>query len=112
MADYLYEGSGKTSEILKSKNFPNLPLCETPGVWSRQTIEQVLAVTTTSELLTVQGAADFLGVHRSFLDRRRVLGGGPRYIRLSARVIRYAPDDLDTWLADRRQANTSDTYNQ
>ena len=61
-----------------------------------------------TKLLTIQAAATHLGVHRSFLDRRRVAGGGPRYIRLSARVIRYDPDDLDEWLAGSRRANTSE----
>ncbi len=65
-------------------------------------------MTSPSELLTIQSAAAFLGVHRSFLDRRRVAGGGPRYIRMSARVIRYASDDLDAWLASNRRANTSE----
>lgn len=64
-------------------------------------------MTAPSDLLTIQGAAGFLGVHRSFLDRRRVAGGGPRYIRLSARVIRYAPDDLAEWLDGNRRINTS-----
>lgn len=68
----------------------------------------LIAVNKASELLTICAAADFLGVHRSFLDRRRVAGGGPRYIRLSARVIRYSPDDLEKWLAGNRRANTSE----
>lgn len=65
-------------------------------------------MTAPTDLLTIQDAADYLRVHRSFLDRRRVAGGGPRYIRMSARVIRYALDDLDAWLASNRRVNTSE----
>ncbi|WP_419755986.1 helix-turn-helix domain-containing protein [Brevundimonas sp.] len=64
-------------------------------------------MTSASELLTIQAAADFLRVHRSFLDRRRVAGGGPQYIRMSARVIRYAAEDLERWLETNRRVNTS-----
>lgn len=65
-------------------------------------------MTDTPTLLTIEKAAETLGVHRSFLDRRRVAGGGPRYIRLSTRVIRYAAVDLDEWLVSNRRANTSE----
>ena len=61
-----------------------------------------------SELLNIPQAAYFLGVHRSFLDRRRVAGGGPRYIRLSARIIRYSKEDLLSWLDLSRRSNTSE----
>ncbi len=61
-----------------------------------------------SELLNIPQAAHFLGVHRSFLDRRRVAGGGPRYIRLSARIIRYSKEDLLSWLELSRRSNTSE----
>lgn len=59
------------------------------------------------ELLSIPEAAKFLGVHRSFLDRRRVAGGGPRFMRLSARIIRYSTQDLIAWLERSRRANTS-----
>lgn len=65
-----------------------------------------------NELLTTQSAAERLGVHRSFLDRRRVAGGGPRYIRLSARVVRYAVADLDIWLSQHRLLNSSQQHQE
>lgn len=62
----------------------------------------------TDSLLPTPAAAEFLGVHRSFLDRRRSEGGGPAFIRLSARKIVYARSVLDAWLADHERTSTSD----
>lgn len=42
----------------------------------------------------------------AFLARRRVEGGGPRYVRVSARAIRYRRRDLDQWIADRLRLTT------
>lgn len=57
---------------------------------------------------SVQAAAEFLGVHRSFLDRRRVEGGGPEYIQLSARKVVYERDALCSWLDGQRRRSTSE----
>ena len=51
-------------------------------------------------------AATYLGVSASFLNRLRVIGGGPAYAKLSS-IVSYDPDDLDTWLAARRRTSTS-----
>lgn len=59
-------------------------------------------------LLSVEQAAQRLGVCRSFLDKRRVYGGGPQYLRLSTRKIAYRTTALDAWLADRAQHSTSE----
>lgn len=59
-------------------------------------------------LLSVAQAAQRLGVCRSFLDKRRVYGGGPRYLRLSTRKIAYRATALDAWLAERAQSSTSE----
>ena len=63
----------------------------------------------TDTLLPTPAAAEFLGVHRSFLDRRRTEGGGPAFIRLSARKIVYARSVLDAWIAEHKRTSTSDT---
>lgn len=62
---------------------------------------------TSDDLLNVRAAATRLGVHRSYLDRRRTAGGGPTFIRLSARKIAYRRGDLDAWLAGLSHASTS-----
>ena len=62
----------------------------------------------TDPLLGVVDAAERIGVHRSYLDRRRVTGGGPVFVRLSARKIAYRASDLDVWLQAQRRTSTSD----
>lgn len=58
-------------------------------------------------LLDVEGAAAFTGMSRSFLNKARCLGGGPRFLKLG-RSVRYDPDDLREWLAAYRRASTSE----
>ena len=54
-------------------------------------------------------AAEFVGYWVRALRNWRVRGGGPRYIKVSARSIRYRRRDLIAW-ADARLCNsTSDT---
>lgn len=59
-------------------------------------------------LLSVADAASLLGVNRSFLDRRRTAGTGPRYVRLSARKIAYRKEALEHWLQEQDRQSTSD----
>lgn len=53
-------------------------------------------------------AAEALGVTPRFLADRRVKGGGPEYIRISHRCVRYRPEDLRAWLGERRYASTAE----
>lgn len=59
------------------------------------------------ELLTNAEAAAFVRLSPRTLEKFRVLGGGPRYKKLGARV-RYSVDDLRAWLASRTFEMTSD----
>jgi len=54
-------------------------------------------------------AADFLGYGVRALRNWRVRGGGPRYVKVSARSIRYRRRDLIAWAEERLCSNTSDT---
>jgi predicted DNA-binding transcriptional regulator AlpA len=54
-------------------------------------------------------AADFLGYSVRALRNWRVRGGGPRYVKVSARSIRYRRRDLIAWADARLCNNTSDT---
>ncbi len=58
-------------------------------------------------LLTTRQAASHLNLTPHTLEKWRCSGGGPRFIRYSARCIRYRFDDLTAWLAQRMAANTS-----
>jgi len=48
-------------------------------------------------IMSVEEAAVFLGLKRSFLDNRRREGGGPNYSKLGNR-IRYGRADLIAWV--------------
>ena len=52
------------------------------------------------------GAALRLGLAASTLEKLRVTGGGPAYLKLGRRV-RYEAADLDAWKAARRTHSTS-----
>jgi predicted DNA-binding transcriptional regulator AlpA len=62
------------------------------------------------EVLNVIKAADYTGLSKSSLDKLRVYGGGPLYIKVGARVV-YDRVDLDTWLTGKKVANTSQSAN-
>ena len=42
-----------------------------------------------------RGAAEFLSCSRALLRKWRRMGGGPKYVRLGDRVIRYRVDELE-----------------
>jgi predicted DNA-binding transcriptional regulator AlpA len=52
-------------------------------------------------------AADYLGYAESTLEKKRLAGDGPPFIRLG-RAIVYDTRDLDAWLAARRARSTSE----
>ena len=58
-------------------------------------------------LLTPQAAAH-LGLKKSTLDKMRVRGDGPAYLRLTPRRVVYAVDTLDAWARSREFSSTSE----
>ena len=58
------------------------------------------------QTLNVIQASDYTNISKSSLDKLRVYGGGPLYIKVGARVV-YDRIDLDTWLIGKKIANTS-----
>ena len=58
-------------------------------------------------VLTEIEAANHLSVSTRHLQRLRVDGGGPLFVRLGERRIGYRATDLDAWLASRLVASTS-----
>lgn len=60
-------------------------------------------------LLTEEEAARAIGFTARFLQARRLSGDGPPYIRISARAVRYRPEDIDAWAKSLRRTSTSDT---
>jgi len=52
-------------------------------------------------LMRTEEAAHVLGVSRSWLEKARIAGKGPPFIRLQ-RNIRYRPEDLHEWTRAHR----------
>jgi predicted DNA-binding transcriptional regulator AlpA len=57
--------------------------------------------------LRTPAAADYLGYSESTLEKKRITGDGPPFIR-PGRAIVYDTRDLDAWLASRRASSTSE----
>ena len=57
--------------------------------------------------LNTRKAARYLGLSTRTLDRYRVSGDGPVFLRFGGRV-RYLCEDLDAWAKTRRRRSTSD----
>ena len=60
----------------------------------------------TSVPLDTLAAARHIGLSKSTLEKLRVFGGGPKYLKLG-KAVRYRVEDLDAWLAARIISNTS-----
>jgi predicted DNA-binding transcriptional regulator AlpA len=57
--------------------------------------------------LTTTDAAIYTGQAASTLNKLRVYGGGPRFIKFG-KSVRYDPDDLDAWIDSRKRSSTSE----
>jgi len=57
-------------------------------------------------LITQEAASDFLGYSEKTLERWRYEGGGPRYVAVSARSVRYRRRDLIKWAEARLRENS------
>ena len=60
-------------------------------------------------LLTEQQAALLLGVTTRALQKWRVRGTGPQFVRISSRCVRYRRRDLVDWAAERIKQSTSES---
>ena len=61
----------------------------------------------TNQRMAVEAAATYVGLSASTLNKLRVFGGGPAFLKLGRRVV-YDVRDLDQWLSDRRRQSTSE----
>lgn len=57
--------------------------------------------------MAVFEAAAYTGISISMLNKLRVSGGGPAFLKLGRRVL-YDQSDLDEWMLGRRRRNTAD----
>jgi predicted DNA-binding transcriptional regulator AlpA len=61
----------------------------------------VQSVSSLPEYLSSQQLADLLGVTRDALEQLRRRGGGPPYVRVSPRMLRYRRSDVEAFFASR-----------
>jgi len=61
-----------------------------------------------SPKLSVVEAARHLGLSKSLLDKLRLTGGGPAYLKLGPRRVVYDLADLEQWATERRRRSTSE----
>ena len=58
-------------------------------------------------VLRTPAAARYLGVSESHLEKARIYGNGPTFVRITRAAVGYLVADLDQWLKDRRCTSTS-----
>ena len=62
------------------------------------------------QLLTEKEAAELICYSQRALQNWRVRGGGPPYVKVSARSIRYQRRDVLEWIEARKRKHTSHTF--
>lgn len=58
--------------------------------------------------LDTAAAAKYVGLSKSTLEKLRVWGTGPKYLKLN-RTVRYRVSDLEAWLNERVVSSTSES---
>ena len=61
------------------------------------------------KLVDEKSAAEFLSYSTRALQNWRLRGGGPPYVKVSSRSVRYRLRELIAWSEDHLQTSTSDT---
>jgi predicted DNA-binding transcriptional regulator AlpA len=69
--------------------------------------EHMSAAAAATRKLTVKETAAYLSVSKSWLDKRRLDGNGPAYLKFGRRVV-YDMADLDAWATSNKRQNTSE----
>ncbi|GHF32207.1 hypothetical protein GCM10017044_28910 [Kordiimonas sediminis] len=59
-------------------------------------------------LLNERQAAAYLNQSVRTLQGWRLRGGGPRFVKISGRSVRYRIEDINAWIEGRIVANTSE----
>ena len=66
------------------------------------------AVKSMDRLLTAEQVAELLGLTKRCLANWRYRGGGPKYLKIGHKTVRYRYSDLMRWLEDRKFSNSSE----
>jgi len=59
------------------------------------------------KILRTPGAAAYVGLAVTTLEKMRLTGGGPPFVRLGCRAVGYVLSDLDAWIEGQKAASTS-----
>ncbi len=59
-------------------------------------------------LLTTEETADYVGATPRTLEAWRLRGGGPPFVKVSKRMVRYRLSDVTKWIEQRVRTSTSD----
>ncbi|HOP48720.1 MAG TPA: helix-turn-helix domain-containing protein [Desulfobacteraceae bacterium] len=59
-------------------------------------------------LLTEKDAAVFLSLSPRWLQKHRLTGDGPQFVRISHRCVRYRKRDLLDWMENRFRRSTAE----
>jgi predicted DNA-binding transcriptional regulator AlpA len=61
-----------------------------------------------TRVLRTPDAAKYLGLTGSTLEKMRLFGTGPRFVRIGMRAVGYTIDDLESFIEAGRRTSTSD----
>jgi predicted DNA-binding transcriptional regulator AlpA len=61
-------------------------------------------------VMNIKAAAATAGVSVSLMNKMRVYGGGPLYVKIG-RVVRYDESDVAAWLDGRKRSATCEAAN-
>jgi hypothetical protein len=64
-------------------------------------------MTATSRYTNTRGAAEYLACSTSYLEKCRVAGGGPRFLKIG-KAVRYKIEELDAFASAREHDSTSE----
>lgn len=59
-------------------------------------------------MLNTEDVARQTGLAVSTLEKLRLTGNGPRFVKLG-RAVRYRPEDIENWIASRIVSSTSES---
>ena len=57
-------------------------------------------------LITTKEAARYLGITPRYLEARRLRGGGPPFVKLGSKAVRYRISDVTKWVEASTRAAT------